>query len=60
MHVRFADMQLQCGYSAALALLTTHKAPLQCQTVPHDGAMLQTMRDMTERQERAHSTLKVS
>jgi hypothetical protein len=41
-------MQLQCGYSATHALLTTRKVPLQCQAMQQDQAMPLTVRDVVE------------
>jgi hypothetical protein len=42
MHIRHADRQLQCDYSAAPALYTTHLALLQCRATRQHGATVLT------------------
>jgi hypothetical protein len=52
---RYADMQLQCGYSTTSALLTTYEAPLQCKATQQDGVIPLTMHNTAGRQDQMYS-----
>jgi hypothetical protein len=54
--MRCADRRLQCGYSAAPVLLTTHLAPLQCKVTRQHGATLLTEGGMTGGQDKVCPT----